>query len=253
MNRPTSTPPDDAERLLTLGLVGLGLAHELATPLATTALGLELLAERLHSETPPDTAEIGRELDLHLARVRRMGDLVQRFRGFARGTGGAPERVSLDQVVRTVIDLVRPALSELSQVQVVGGASDPEAVVFADRLLLEQAVSCLVLNGADATSTVPRSCQVRLDVGHDEADAFVSVIDDGPGFAALGEAPTVGHSSKPGGLGAGLALAIQITLSAGGTLDLANGPGRGAIVTLRLPRHVDPTADGWPPRQKASS
>ena len=227
---------------MTLGLVGLGLAHELATPLATTALGLELLTERLHSDAPPDSAAIARELGLHLARVRRMGDLVQRFRGFARGTGGAPERVALDDVVQTVIDLVRPAISELSHVQVVGGETDPGAVVFADRILLEQAVSCLVLNGADATSTDPRSGKVRLDVGHDGNDAYVAVIDDGPGFA-LGEAPAIGHSSKPDGLGAGLALARQITLSAGGTLDLANVHGRGAMVTLRLPRHFDPSAE----------
>ncbi len=228
---------DDSERLLTLGLVGLGLAHELATPLSTTALGLELLRERLESDTPPSPADIIVELSTHLARVQRMGELVQRFRGFARGNGGRLEVLTLNEVVNTVIDLVRPAISELSHVQVKRGVEDGRAVVKADRLLLEQALSCLVLNGADATSSETQTGVVRLDVGVEADAAFVSVVDDGPGFTALGDAQIVGHSSKPDGLGAGLALATQITLSVGGTLELTNGIDGGAVVTLRLPRH----------------
>ena len=232
-------PVDDSDRLLTLGLVGLGLAHELATPLSSTALGLELLLERLQAETPPAAASIAHEISAHLARVQRMGELVQRFRGFARGTGGHVERIDLDRVVGTVIDLVRPAISELSEVEVTCGASDPAAIVKADRILLEQAISCLVLNAADAASERSRDGLVRLDVGTDGASAFVLVVDNGPGFAALGDAQALGHSSKPDGLGAGLALATQITLSAGGTLELSNDPNEGARVCLRLPIHAD--------------
>ena len=226
---------DESERLLTLGLVGLGLAHELATPLSTTALGLELLLERLEANPELPPREIAGELSAHLARVQRMAELVQRFRGFARGTGGKREQLRLSQLVDTVIELVRPAISELSGVRVFRGAIDDQAIVEADRLLLEQALSCLVLNGADATAGRALAGEVRLDVGVDETTAYIAVVDNGSGFAALDAAKTVGHSSKPDGLGAGLALATQITLSAGGTIELSNRPEGGATVTLRLP------------------
>lgn len=225
-------PPSD--ELLTLGLVGLGLAHELNSPLTATALGLELLADRLRSEAPPSPADTADTLDRVLASVRRMAALVDRFRRFARGQGGQPTDVALDDVADTVHAMVRPALAEISTVELVRTARAPSAVVHVDRLLLEQALAIVTLNAADAVRSA--GGRITMAVVHDDGRGALVVEDDGAGFTAPGKALGLGVSSKgEGGMGVGLPLARRIVEDAGGELRIENRAQGGARVWLALP------------------
>ena len=93
---------ESPERLLTMGLVGLGLAHELNTPLTSTALGLQLLLEEIDSSDTLDRDHLIAEIESHVARIQRMGTLIHRFRAFARGDDEGAETLS----VSTINDLV---------------------------------------------------------------------------------------------------------------------------------------------------
>ncbi|MCA9538604.1 MAG: HAMP domain-containing histidine kinase, partial [Myxococcales bacterium] len=206
------------DKLLTLGLVGLGLAHELNAPLTATRLGLELLALRLRGPRAPAPDEAADEIDRLLSRLLRATELIDRFRRFARGRGGKPRAVALDEVVDSVCALVRPALGELNGVLLVRGARSPAAQVVVDALLLEQAAAIAVLNAGDALAE--RSGTVTLSVGADEARAWILVADDGPGFTEPDSAGVAGYSTKgAAGMGVGLALARQILAQAGGALE----------------------------------
>jgi C4-dicarboxylate-specific signal transduction histidine kinase len=221
----------DAERLLTMGLAGLGIAHELNTPLSTTGLALELLAERLRGPSPPAPAEVAAELDRVLVTVRRMGELVRRLRALARGRGGEPEQVALDEVVDAAVQLARPTLAELSEIRVKRGDRQPDAVVRADRLLLEQALLCILLNALDA---LQGRGTVTVSVRCGPTAPAVEVRDDGPGFAEAGEASAAGYTTKGAGMGVGLALADLIAREAGATLTADNHPDGGARVTIEF-------------------
>jgi C4-dicarboxylate-specific signal transduction histidine kinase len=209
-------PQSPEQRLMRMGLAGLGLAHELNGPLTTTALALELLAERLrtHPPSPEDTAA---ELDRVLAGVRRMGALVRHLRALARGESLGVSSVLLDEVVDAALRLARPAMQELGT-EVVRGPERLGVRIEADRLLLEQALLCVLLNGAEAAAG-----RVLVAV----EGAAVVVEDDGPGFTP----PQVGQTSKAQGMGVGLSLARLIVEEAGGRLEV--GPGAlGARVRL---------------------
>ncbi|MEZ4437329.1 MAG: HAMP domain-containing sensor histidine kinase [bacterium] len=223
------------DELLTLGLVGLGLAHELNSPLTVAALGLELLSDRLRGDAPPDPHAAADAVDRVLAGVRRMGALVDRFRRFARGEGGQPVDVALDEVADAVHAMVRPALAEISTVALVRAARVEEARVHVDPLLLEQAVAIVTLNAADAMRG--RGGRISIAVGVDGDDAAVVVEDDGAGFAAPDDAVRIGYSSKgAAGMGVGLPLARRIVEEAGGSVTIENRAEGGARVSLRLPR-----------------
>lgn len=220
--------------LLTLGLVGLGLAHELNSPLTAAALGLELLADRLRSDAPPSAADAADTVDRVLAGVRRMGALVDRFRRFARGQGGQPTDVALDDVADAVHAMVRPALAEISTVELLRTARVPAAVVHVDRLLLEQALAIVTLNAADAVRA--RGGRITVAVVADDDHAALVVEDDGAGFTAPDEAVRLGVSSKgDGGMGVGLPLARRVIEDAGGELQIGNRAEGGARVALTLP------------------
>lgn len=224
-----------SDELLTLGLVGLGLAHELNSPLTAAALGLELLTDRLRSETPPAPNDTADAIDRVLAQVRRMALLVDRFRRFARGEGDRAARVDLDAIADAVHALVRPALAEISTVELVRTTrASSAAVVVADAILMEQAVAIAVLNAADALRL--RGGRIELSVQCLSGSAVLDVDDDGPGFAAPVQAGQVGFSSKGAdGMGIGLPLARRIVEDAGGALEIGNRDPGGARVRLRLP------------------
>lgn len=230
------------DKLLTLGLVGLGLAHELNSPLTATGLGLELLADRLRRPDPPSPAEAAEAVDRVLSRIRRMAALVDRFRQFARGEGGRPTWVELDAVADGVHALVRPTLAELTHIALVRGDRLPGATVYADRLLLEQALAIAVLNAADALGD--REGCIELHVApHRPGWVRVDVDDDGPGFDSVNDSVELGFSTKgDDGMGVGLALAKGIVESAGGTLEASNRDEGGARLRACLP--VRPSAAG---------
>jgi len=231
------TPASD--KLLTLGLVGLGLAHELNSPLTASGLGLELLADRLRGPNPPDPQAAAASIERILGRVRRMAALVDRFRRFARGEGGRPTRIGLDQIADEVHELVRPALAETSSIEFLRGGQRSDAAVFADPILLEQAIAIAVLNAAEAIGD--GQGRITLNVAAHRAGWLrLDVDDDGPGFDSIDDSVELGYSTKgEGGMGVGLALARRIVEAAGGTLEPMNRDEGGARIRICLPQAAD--------------
>lgn len=217
------------ERMNRMGLVGLGLVHELNTPLSTTALALELLAERLEGDAPPSPAQAASEVRAVLARVRRMGDLVQRLRALAKGHARAPTRADLDGVLDAATRLARSTLSEMAMpARVVFTPGLAPVEVLTEPVLLERALLLLVLNAAEAAAE------------HTDPTVWISregrclcVHDNGPGFGDLGAAQSLGESTK-GTMGVGLNFAQLIVSELGARLRLSNPPEGGALARIEL-------------------
>lgn len=215
------------ERLTRMGLVGLGLVHELNTPLTMSALALELLGERLEGPNPPSPTDAAAEIERVLGQIQRMSELVQRLRSLARGHAGQRSAVSLDAVIDGVFQLARPTLNEIGRVRLVRGARTDAAPIDTDQLLLEQAVLLLVFNAAEAADGPDGAVCLQA-----ESDAIV-VRDNGPGFADLSAAQSLGTSSK-GTMGIGLNFAELIITELGGKLHLGNHPKGGAVARVDL-------------------
>jgi signal transduction histidine kinase len=204
-------------------------SHELRSPLATIATGLELLSrdsDRTAADRDTVTALRGE--------TERLGRLVDALLLLARAdeSGLRPrfEDVDLDEVAEA--ERLRPAgrivpRIEAAHVRVVG-----------DRGQLAQVVRNLVDNACrHARSTVLVSVR-RLD-GY----AALDVADDGPGvppdqrarvferFVRLDDA----RARSDGGAGLGLAIVAEVVAAHGGTVDVVDGPMGGALFRVRLP------------------
>ncbi|MGK0360079.1 MAG: two-component system C4-dicarboxylate transport sensor histidine kinase DctB [Bradymonadia bacterium] len=222
------------ERMTRMGLVGLGLIHELNTPLATTALALELMAERFEGPAPPTAATAAIEVRRVLARVRRMGDLVHRLRALAKGQPIAPEHVDLDTALDSAARLTRSTLSEMAMPVKVICTHGPEPTqVLAEPMLLERAILLLALNAAEATAGLNDQPDCPT-VWIGRYASCLTVRDNGPGFGDLGAAQSLGESTK-GTMGVGLNFAQLIVAQLGGRLRLGNHPDGGALARIELP------------------
>ncbi|SDK90670.1 Sensor histidine kinase regulating citrate/malate metabolism [Glycomyces sambucus] len=101
----------------------------------------------------------------------------------------------------------------------------------------------LVDNALDAAveGAAARSPRVEVTVRTEAGGLFVRVADSGPGVEADADIFRRGWSTKPGGEGRGLGLALvgQAVRRNGGTVAVANGGGGGAVFTVRLPISSD--------------
>ncbi len=221
--------------MLRLGIVGLGLAHELNSPLTTLAMGLELLQEQLAKTPPPSIGQIVKLVTRQQKQVQRMALLVDHMRALATGRQSGTIQFALHELTQAVFELARPALRELDSARLIMHSVDQELVAVGDRILVEQALCCLVLNAADASGA---DGTVTLSAARFDQEIRIEVRDTGSGFEDVEAALKLGASTKGGqGMGVGLALVSTIAQDAGGRLQLSNstGPEGGAVACLVLP------------------
>ena len=223
------------------------LAHELRSPLASVTLSGEIL-ERLggHNQLARSSVDI---INRQVHQLRR---LVDDLLDLARITHGKLElRCEPLDLLALVRQIDFHSLNNSGRPVAVQACGEP-VWVNADAARVQQMVCNLVQNAIKYGGN-----NVRVSVAAAGDRAQVSVADDGQGIEAgllpiLCEPFVQGKQSidRPqGGLGLGLAVVRQLALSHGGHLSAhSEGPGKGAIFTIALPRIASPAT---PARQEA--
>jgi PAS domain S-box-containing protein len=233
-------------RLSAMGAMANGLAHELNQPLAaiTNFLGA---ARRLIAQAPAiqESASPARELALGVARgaiddaciqAMRAGEIVSRLRDFI-GRGVAAMRI--ETIGDMIADACALALPQDTRSRVDLRISiDPDlAPVFADRLQIQQVLVNIILNAVQSMAGSARQV-VTITAAPDAAgDTCIQVADTGTGIPAamLPEMFEPFVTTRPDGLGMGLAIARMIVTAHGGTLEASNNDDGGATLSLVLP------------------
>jgi signal transduction histidine kinase len=157
-------------------------------------------------------------------------------------------------------DPAQIALKVARQMQYVATAKGVRLVTYetivADRILLDEAWFSRIVENVvgNAIKYSPAGSTVRLSYAILDEEFRLHVDDEGPGFTAvereavflpgfLGSAkPTAGESAS----GLGLWIARQAMRAMRGQIRIGDKPGRGARITLSLPRHAEPRGTARP-------
>jgi PAS domain S-box-containing protein len=230
-----------AARATTLGELAASIAHELNQPLAAIATNASA-GETWLAATPPQIGEATESLQRITRDATRAGEVIARIRAMLARRPLRKAELRIEEVLRDVCLLVqREAEANHIQPQVVPVAEMTPAVL-GDRVLLQQVVLNLVVNAIEAmrASDEPR----RLELGaarSGEDGVLVSVRDSGPGV----DHPYAGRifdaffTTKPDGMGMGLAISRSIIEAHGGRLFARNNEGAGATFYFTLPASRD--------------
>jgi PAS domain S-box-containing protein len=222
-------------RVATLGELTGSIAHEINQPLGAVVNNagacLRWLAAHNLEEARQSAARV-------IADGHRASEIVGRIRALAKKAPPRKEWLDLNDTVRDVVLL---AQSEVRENRVALHALLGEALpaVWGDRIQIQQVVLNLLKNAIEALSGVgegPREVWVGTEEGESGA-VVISVRDTGPGVAAesvdrLFEAFC---TTKPGGLGMGLAISRSIVENHGGRLWATANVPRGAVFQFTLP------------------
>lgn len=224
-------------RVMSLGLLTASIAHEVNQPLSgvitNASTGLRMLA------TDPPNVDGAREtLRRTLRDGNRASEVITRLRALFAKTDVATESVDLNEATREVVAL---SLSNLRRDHVTLrlDLADDLPSVTGDRVQLQQVILNLILNAADAMSTIDdRPRELVIKTGHDQGDHVrVTVQDSGVGLAShdLDRLFEAFYTTKGDGMGMGLSVSRSIIESHCGRMWAAPNDGPGATFAFCLP------------------
>jgi PAS domain S-box-containing protein len=217
------------EKLAVLGQLSGGLAHQLRNPLGNIKNATYLLKMNCSRPEPP----VEESLEILETEINRANRIISSLLDFARTR--APNRVdvNLERLIQEV--LAQVALPDAPPIELVVQFASDLPPVQADPDQLSQVFDNLLRNGIQA---MPEGGRLAIMTGVVEAGwVAVSVADSGIGIppADLSQIFEPLVTTKPRGLGLGLALIRNLVEANGGRIQVESEVGQGSTFTVWLP------------------
>jgi signal transduction histidine kinase len=227
----------EADKLISIGQLSAGLAHEIGSPLQVINGRARALAAAAGNE-----AETRRVAEILIGQSDRITRIVEQLLRFARKRPAQITAIDLPSTVRTVLDLLEYEARRRG-VRITMEVPEALAPLLADADQIQQLVLNLVSNALNATTSGGKiSITIAAGPGGDgTGPAVVRLIvsDDGCGIATADRErlfePFFTTRSLQGGTGLGLAVVKSIVTDHGGTIAVESESGHGSRFTVELP------------------
>jgi len=223
-----------SHKMAAVSTLAAGAAHEINNPL-TSVLGV-LQIQRSKAAKFPDRAGEVKLLESAEGEARRIKSIVERMLELGQAQQQSAFRpVSLDEVIRSAVELLRSRIDE-KHLDVVMDLAESKPV-HASSAELQQAM-VHVLRNAIAASPDKGRIRVELRMVQDEL-VTLSIADQGQGIAAEDLSkifePFFTTKSEWRGEGLGLAVTYRILQNHGGTIRAESAVGKGTSIVMTLP------------------
>ncbi len=222
------------ERLVSLGKLASGMAHEIRNPLNAISLSVQ----RLKREFLPDEEkkdEYLTFLDIIRKELTRVNGIVEEFLQSTRAQ--APfNKESLRDLIEEVIIIVGEKAS--SKDIFIENATDTGIIVECQRDRLKQAFYNIIIN---AIESMPEGGKIAVTVRQKDAFVEAAIRDSGAGIGeeAVSRIFEYYYTTKDKGMGLGLPISYMIVKDHGGDIKVSSAAGQGTTFTIVLPASRD--------------
>jgi signal transduction histidine kinase len=216
------------ETLTTLGLLAAEIAHEIRNPLTV----IKLLHGPLGTDFAPDDPR-RRDLQIITEKIEQLEGLVTRVLSFARTPASLHSRWSLDEILSDTNHLLRAKLAQAG-VQLHYTPPPQPVAVDVNKGQIQQVFLNLALNAFHA---MPQGGELRITCTTEGGMVHVDVTDTGSGIPPEVQ-PRIFESflsTRAGGTGLGLTIALRIVKDHHGMLRLTSTGPRGTTMRVTLP------------------
>jgi PAS domain S-box-containing protein len=254
------------EKMMSVGGLAAGMAHELNNPLGAMLQSTQNVIRRLSAdldknrvvakETGVDLSRLKKYLDERgilksLESIResgqRAGGIIANMLQFSRRSGSHLAPTDLAKLIDSTLDLARNDYNlkksfDFRNIEIVKEIEDNMPLVPCTETEIEQVLLNLLKNAAQAAglSKEPGNPRINLRVRTEGENAVVEVEDNGPGMkeSVRLRAFEPFYTTKPVGEGTGLGLSVSfmiITQNHQGTIEVESVPGEGTRFIIHLP------------------
>jgi PAS domain S-box-containing protein len=224
-------------RVSMMGELAASLAHEITQPIAAARNNARAAINFLEKR-PADMDEVREALGCLVGDADRAGVIVDRIRDHIKKAPPRKHRFDLNEAINEVIVLARSTIAE-NGVSVQTHLSQGLTPVEGDRVQLQQVILNLVLNAAEAMSTVDGGVrQLVISTAQGGANGvLVAVLDSGPGIDPehIERVFDAFYTTKPSGVGMGLSICRSIIEAHSGRLWADANEPQGAAFQFTLP------------------
>lgn len=221
-----------ADKLSALGTLSAGVAHEVKNPLHALTLNLHLLEKEI-SAGPGPSAAAREYLAVLRSEIERIHRIVENFLRFSKPAIPEIKPLDVNALLERVLSLVAfEAAEHRVTIETAFDASLP--AVPGDEGQLSQVFLNLTMNALQA---MPDGGTLAVSTRLDRACLHITVKDTGEGIQpdALPHVFDPYYTTRPRGMGLGLAIAHRIVEGHRGTIDAETDVGKGTTMTIRLP------------------
>ncbi len=223
-----------SSRLLALGTMLSGVAHELNNPLSNISSSCQILLEEVGEMSSEESSRLLTQIDDQVLRAQR---IVSALLDFSRDRPSVRHRESLGQLAEEAVLLVRGQMPAAGQIDVRVPA---DISIDVDRQRFQQVLVNLIKNAAEALGPDGRiqisAWRESLPEGHGTS---IEIEDNGSGIppANLPRIFDPFFTTKPVGKGTGLGLFVahEIVSQHGGTLTASSEPGQWTRFWMHIP------------------
>lgn len=223
-------------RVSTMGEIATGLAHELNQPLAAIANYAASCTQAIAGRASDRDQKLLAWIDKIAANTHRAGEIIRRLRGFTRRSEPRRSTIEINDLIQEVIDLME-AETRLHNIRLRWEATeDTHANV--DPIQIQQVLVNLLRNAYEAMAgNGPEGRQVTIAATPHGDTIEIAVEDLGEGIAAENRDRVFEafFTSKPSGVGIGLAISRSIVEDHGGRLWVTPNPTQGVTFRFILP------------------
>jgi PAS domain S-box-containing protein len=237
-------------RVMLLGEMTASIAHEINQPIAAVITNANAGVRWLGAQQP-DLNEVRQALGRIVRDGTRAGEVIGRIRAHVKKMPPRRELLDINEAIREAIALTQTE-TQRNAVRLQSRLADDLPLVSADRVQLQQVMINLIINAIEAMAGAgdgPR--ELTIVSGIDDAnDVAAEVQDTGPGLdpEKLDRLFQSFYTTKPDGIGMGLAISRSIAEAHGGCLSAGPNNPRGAVFRLTLP--VEETLSRNPKRSR---
>jgi PAS domain S-box-containing protein len=230
-----------ANRVTAMGQLSASIAHEVNQPIAATVTNAQAALRWLRAQ-PPDLEEVRGSLDRIVEDGKRAGNVIGGIRALIHKVPPRKDWFDLHEAILEMVGLTRSeALKHGISMQTRLAAALP--LMQGDRTQLQQVILNLILNAIEAMGELDdgnRELWISTEMAA-EAGVLVTVRDSGPGLAPadMESVFKAFYTTKPKGMGMGLAICRSMVEAHGGRMWASANEPRGAVFQFTLPLQRD--------------
>lgn len=234
-----------SQKILALGEISTGIAHEINNPLNIIMQEAELIRVTLAAPPSPEgMREIRGSLDVIFSQVNRCSDITHKLLDFARSRRTVCQFADVNRLLEDMLVLVERETVP-NNIRVIRLFDDTLPMVRTDPPLLRQVFLNILINAVQA---VKKDGLIFVSTYCTDDTACAEIRDTGPGIPPeeLTRVFNPFHTTKPPGEGTGLGLSVSLRIvnELGGRITVDSPPDKGgARFTVCIPRNTGENHD----------